>query len=183
MRTTTLLQDDPFQLVDFKASELITREAAEKFETGQLPDLTLICLQLFQSLIETRGPKSALNFVPLLSGLHLSTDQIESIRSHADTKHVLIDNEWMKAVLIHWTPGTLSSIHGHPTGGCVFKVFDGMLDELRYTCDDQPQLLSSSWMSAGAIGYIDDRLGYHAVGNSSDRSAVSLHVYAKGDTH
>ncbi len=92
---------------------------------------------------------------------------------------IVILHEFLKIVLIHWLPGKISSIHGHPKGGGIFKVISGSIEELRYTSDPIPKLLSASTFHKDAVGYIDDQLGYHAVGNPHMESAISLHVYTR----
>ncbi|HYQ58073.1 MAG TPA: hypothetical protein VEP89_12090, partial [Draconibacterium sp.] len=49
-----------------------------------------------------------------------------------------------------------------------------------YSTDEKQRILCSNGYRAGSIAYIDDRMGYHAVGNPFGSSAVSLHVYTPG---
>jgi predicted metal-dependent enzyme (double-stranded beta helix superfamily) len=106
--------------------------------------------------------------------------QLQHFIKNRETRHVLVENKLITIVLIHWKPGKVSGIHGHPKGGCVFKVLQGKLEELRYSADASQKLLSSNGYRTGSIAYIDDRLGYHAVGNPFGSSAVSLHAYTPG---
>jgi predicted metal-dependent enzyme (double-stranded beta helix superfamily) len=105
---------------------------------------------------------------------------MQRFTNNKETNHVLIQNEWLKVVLIHWKPGKYSSIHGHPSGGCVFKVLQGTLEEKRYTTGEDPKLLATSKYEKNSIAYIDDHMAYHAVGNPSNASAISIHVYTPG---
>jgi predicted metal-dependent enzyme (double-stranded beta helix superfamily) len=91
-----------------------------------------------------------------------------------------MNNDLLKVVLIHWKPGKVSNIHGHPSGGCVFKMLHGKVEELRYSTGEDQKIISSNGYRKGSIAYIDDRLGYHAVGNPFGSSAVSLHAYTPG---
>lgn len=120
----------------------------------------------------------AIDFVPSLQTININS--IDPFLNQQTDSRVLIDNSEIKIVLILWYPGKLTSIHGHPKGGCAFKVLHGHLKEMRYTADDdRPQLLSVSEFDTGAIAYIDDNMGYHAVENASEDYALSLHVYRK----
>ncbi len=160
---------------------LLKPKANTEMNLGQIPNLRDVCLNLFNTFFINDAPYSALQFVPILEKLQtINQDQIRRFLLNPETNHVLIQNDLIKVVLIHWKPGKISSIHGHPSGGCVFKVLQGQVEELRYTTDASPQLLSSSTYMAGSMAYIDDRMGYHAVGNPFNSPAVSLHAYTPG---
>lgn len=160
---------------------LLKPKAKEEMTLGQIPDLWAVCLDLFNTFFSHEAPYSALQFVQVLNKLQsINQDEIRRFLVNPETNHVLIQNDLLKVVLIHWKPGKISSIHGHPSGGCAFKVLQGQVEELRYTTNKSPQLLSSSTYIAGSIAYIDDQMGYHAVGNPFNSSAVSLHAYTPG---
>ncbi len=160
---------------------LLTPKTNGQMALGMLPDLWDVCLDLFATFFTNEAPYSALQFVPVLKALQLiDEEQIRRFINNPETNHVLIQNDLLKVVLIHWKPGKISSIHGHPSGGCVFKVLRGQLEELRYTTDSSPELLSSSTYLAGSMAYIDDKMGYHAVGNPFNSPALSLHAYTPG---
>ena len=119
----------------------------------------------------------ALDLIPALADvINLSLADLNSIFGKEDTSRILVQNEILKATLIGWKPGKTSSIHGHPKGGCVFKVLHGNLKEVRYNLEEET--LSKSIISKGGIGYIDDSIGLHAVSNAFDVPAISLHIYA-----
>ena len=94
-------------------------------------------------------------------------------------RHTVIVYEFIKIVLIHWAPGKYSRKHPHPGSGGVIKVLKGSLEEKRYHRDEPRKLLSHSTYHKDAIAYIDDHMGYHAVGNPFETSAISLHAYVK----
>jgi predicted metal-dependent enzyme (double-stranded beta helix superfamily) len=163
--------------------ELYTEAAASEMATGTIPDLRRICMLLNKTFGEQNRTQSALLSIPVLQELEsLKQDEIDSFKQNQKTSHVLVENDLLKVVLIHWRPGKISSIHGHPKGGCVFKVLQGSVEELRYSTDASPKLLATSTYHAGSMAYIDDRIGYHAVGNPNNTSAISLHVYTTGKT-
>ena len=119
---------------------------------------------------------SALNFVQILAGISLEHFSVE-VMHELDLcgSVVLLHNELMKLTLIKWLPGKESSIHGHPDGGCIFKVLSGMLTEERF--DEQYNLRSESLLFNQAINYIDDKIGFHRVRNGGGEIAYSVHFY------
>jgi len=160
---------------------LLTRTAISEMIIGNIPDLWEPCIALFRSLHTGGNPNSALQFIPVLSGLSShNQNAMERFKRSSKTSCVLVDNDLLKVVLIHWPPGKIGSIHGHPAGGGVFKILQGSVEELRYTKDVSPKLLGTSTYHSGSIAYIDDTMGYHAVGNPFNTSAISLHAYTRG---
>lgn len=160
---------------------LMTSDAIYGMAHGQIPDLWNVCYQLYQTFFRKDAPYSALQFVPVLKKLiNVKHVETELFLKNPDTNHVLIHNELLKVVLIHWPSGKISNIHGHPEGGCVFKVLHGSIEEMRYTTGGSPQLLSVSTYHRGGMGYIDDEIAYHAVGNPFNGPAISLHAYTPG---
>ncbi len=156
----------------------ITEEAALKIALGQMPDLRSFCLSLYNIFGKSDKVPSVLHSVPVLQRLEERPigdwKAFAKIEGH---KQVLIDNKVMKAILISWPKSKTSDIHGHPQGGCVFKVLRGSLREFRYTPDELQKLLAVSNYRKGGIGFINDEIGYHAVGNPFEIPAVSIHVY------
>ena len=161
--------------------ELLTTKAIYQMMAGQIPDLWHVCMSLYGTFQDKLAPYSAMQFVKVLQQMpSLKPTEIERFINNEETNHVLIQNEWLKVVLIHWKPGKHSSIHGHPSGGCVFKVLQGTLEEKRYTTEGNPKLLSTSICEKNSMAYIDDGMAYHSVGNTSNTSAVSIHIYTPG---
>ncbi len=162
-------------------NEILTPKTQIELMLGSIPDISEVCRDLFNTFAHNQAPYTALQFSRVLQNFEL-TDPIQILRfmNNQETNHVLIHNDLLKVVLIHWKPGKISSIHGHPAGGCVFKVLQGSVEELRYTSDDSPKLLARSTYQAGAMAYIDDDMAYHAVGNPFDESAISIHAYTPG---
>jgi len=160
---------------------MLTAQAISQMAQGQIPDLKNICQELYDTIIKHGGSTfNALQFVPALNEMMaIDRSEMDIFIKNPQTNQVLVENEFLKIVLINWLPGKISSIHGHPKGGGVFKVISGSIEELRYTSDTMPKLLSVSAYHKDAIGYIDDQLAYHAVGNPHIESAVSLHVYTR----
>ena len=161
---------------------LLTEDARAEMERGAIPDLEQVCRDLFDTLLQHRAPYSALQFLPVLKKISsIRWEEAERFMRNPKTNHVLVRNDLIKVVLIHWTPGKVTDIHGHPQGGCMFKVLKGRLEERRYSPDKLQWLLSVSTLETGSLAYIDDEMAYHAVRNPFESSAISLHVYTPGN--
>eukprot|EP00286_Rhodomonas_abbreviata_P026751 CAMPEP_0181313496 /NCGR_PEP_ID=MMETSP1101-20121128/14278_1 /TAXON_ID=46948 /ORGANISM="Rhodomonas abbreviata, Strain Caron Lab Isolate" /LENGTH=247 /DNA_ID=CAMNT_0023420451 /DNA_START=450 /DNA_END=1193 /DNA_ORIENTATION=+ len=86
-------------------------------------------------------------------------------------------------VLLCWNPGKASPIHDHPGSNCHMKVLEGEIFEDLYDSPvkegDQPMLKRHTVMEKGFVGYVNDSLGLHRIGNPSNaRPAISLHLYS-----
>jgi len=166
---------------NFSRENLLVPAANLQMKNGMVPELWNVCLELFNTFFVNQAPYSAIQFIPVLQQLNgINNDQLKRFLKNPETRQVLVQNELVKIVLIHWKPGKVSDVHGHPKGGCAFKVLHGKIEELRYTTDSSQRIISSCGYRAGSIAYIDDNIGYHAVGNPFGTSAVSLHVYTPG---
>lgn len=165
---------------EFNKQGILTSRIAYQMATGQIPDLWDICHAFTTTHIDSEAAYPAFQFLPILQMMQdLDPDQVKRFIKNRETRHVLLSNDRFELVLIHWKPGKASDIHGHPEGGCLFKLLQGKLEELRYTPDSKRNLMSTSSLRKGDIAYIDDRIAYHQVGNPYGSSAISLHVYLK----
>ena len=103
-------------------------------------------------------------------------------------------------MILAWGPGQKSPIHDHNGSHCIMRVLEGTLIETLYTrklgdtgMDSDLSFTSETSLEAseiyektretelksGQTAYIHDKIGWHRVSNaSSDKPAVSLHLYA-----
>lgn len=94
-------------------------------------------------------------------------------------KKVLVDNEFLKVVLIRWEPGVTCARHGHPNGGGMVKVLEGAIRESRFLNATITAPYETNVFRQHSASYIDDRLGLHTVGNPFELPAVTMHAYLK----
>lgn len=86
------------------------------------------------------------------------------------------DHETYTLLLLCWNPEQESPIHDHPCDGCWLQVLEGGIREVRY--DRQLNRTSEIDYPEGGLSYITDHVGYHKVGNPTEKPAVTLHLYA-----
>ena len=160
--------------------ETINHEAFHQMAEGQLPDLREFCLALAGIMHSARAPESAEDLLPFLDSLpELDEPAIKALQKLSATRFVLISGERFELVLNHWKPGKATDIHGHPSGGCIFKLLYGKVEEVRYTPAPGNKFLGFVSHKTGDLGNIDNGAAYHQVGNPYGRSAVSIHIYLK----
>ena len=156
-------------------------QAFADMTSGLIPDFA----QLYNSYLEIESDTGKLlptfNFLTALRDFSLTKKEIESLLNNPEPKHILVQNDQVKIILIRWQPGELSDIHGHAIGGGLIKVMHGEIEEKRYTANSQQRLLSKSTYLADHIAYIDDVMGLHSVGNNQNSPALTLHISTPGN--
>ena len=148
--------------------------------SGQIPDLRGVCMSMLRAYNQMKVLYSANQFAGEIQQVPvLDQEQVKRFIRNPENRQVLAFNEAFELILIHWKPGKASDIHGHPCGGCLFRLLQGKLEELRYTPGYAQKLLSTASYRSGDMAYIDDHIAYHQVGNPYGSSALSLHLYLK----
>src|SRR5947209_8440480 len=95
----------------------------------------------------------------------------DGYRSH--TLHVEPDGSFSVVALV-WRPGQVTRIHDHLTW-CVFGVIQGVEHEELFDAD--LNLIGSSDNHSGDVSGFAPPGDIHRVHNTSDTTAVSIHVY------
>ncbi|WP_433157000.1 hypothetical protein [Kribbella sp. CA-247076] len=95
----------------------------------------------------------------------------DSYRSH--TLHVEPDGSFSIIALV-WRPGQITRIHDHVTW-CVFGVLQGVEHEDLYDAD--LRLLGSNDNHVGDVSGFAPPGDIHRVHNTTDTTAISLHIY------
>ena len=106
------------------------------------------------------------------------------INENCYNRNIIKKNKIMELVIITWNKNQKSGRHGHPVGGCIFKVLKGNINEEFYKTmnpKDNYQLLNQ--YKKDDVGYIDNTFGYHLVHNVENEVCVSLHIYSPPFEH
>ncbi|SOZ51589.1 putative Cysteine dioxygenase type I [Cupriavidus taiwanensis] len=104
------------------------------------------------------------------------------------TRHLVYGDplERFSAMVLVWRPGQASPVHGHRTW-CAYRVLRGTLTEQHYRWDPasrHARHANTVTRSAGDTFSVPGGLQHiHALGNSSDEIAVSLHLYGVSRDH
>eukprot|EP01083_Nonionella_stella_P086648 240864_1 len=100
---------------------------------------------------------------------------------------IATDNKTYTLMLLCWNKGAFSPIHDHGGAECWARVVKGTVTERMYAPLDKDAAAEHHKIEqkfektrpAGAVCFIDDGIGLHALGNASlDEVAVSLHCYS-----
>ena len=92
-------------------------------------------------------------------------------------KNLIFRNKDYEMFLICWNKNQFSGIHNHSENGCIYKVVEGQLSEFLYDPNNL-NLKQSTSFNTNSVGYIDDNIGYHKMGNDLRKPACSIHIYS-----
>lgn len=133
-----------------------------------------------KSLINFLKSKSINNFNELLKFESVLKNNITDWVTHVKisdetyTKNILYRNKDLEIILISWLPGQHSKLHSHPKNGCILKVLEGELHEVKV---NGKKTLETN-IKINQVSTMHDNLGKHIISNIGDKTAVSLHVYS-----
>ena len=99
------------------------------------------------------------------------------INKKSYNRSVIKKNNFMELVIITWDINQDTPKHGHPTGGCIFKVLEGNINEHFYETMECNNYKIHQFKKNDS-SYIDNSLGYHLMTNQYDKVCVSLHIYS-----
>ena len=97
------------------------------------------------------------------------------------TRNCIERTENFELMLLCWNNKQATPIHDHGGEKCWVYQISGTVDEVRYKENENGQLEVDHKMTLkpGALTYMDDNMGYHALENNKDSKALTLHLYMK----
>jgi cysteine dioxygenase len=106
----------------------------------------------------------------------IKVDELVEYSDDGYTRKVLYVDENIEVILIGWGIGQSSTIHDHPSNGCIYRILGGEMVEYRY--NSKLNVESTTKLKKGDIGNMMDNRYYHKMSNESDVRASSLHIYS-----
>lgn len=144
------------------------------------PSLEDISYHLQVKAMTLRHAATAREFQPILErAVSVSADAWSILATESGGRKVLVDNEYLKVVLIRWEPGFECPRHYHPNGGGMIMVLEGAIRESRFLNAVIARPYEERTLERHAMSYIDDHLGAHTVANTQANAAITLHAYLK----
>ena len=144
---------------------------------AQLEDVSY---HLLVKAMTLRHNATAREFQPILErAATVAPRQWAFLATESGGREVLVDNEFLKVVLIRWEPGVECARHYHPNGGGMMIVLEGEIRESRFLNATIATPYDVRTLERHALSYIDDQLGAHVVANPEENAAITLHAYLK----
>jgi len=100
-------------------------------------------------------------------------------KSDGYSRNCIERTEVFELILICWNSGASTPVHAHDEQRCWVYQVDGKTNEVRYKQNEVGDLVSShrAELTPGSLSYMHDEMGYHALVNKSETTAMSLHLY------
>lgn len=95
------------------------------------------------------------------------------------TRNCVARHEKFEFILLCWSPGAVTPIHGHDGQDCWVYQVDGSVREKRFAQSGNSfEITNDMTLDAGKLCYMNDKMGYHALANESAQRSMTLHIYA-----
>ena len=110
---------------------------------------------------------------------HKDVEPYVKINPEKYNRHIVHKNDVVELVIITWNAKQGSPIHGHPSGGCIYKIIQGQITEYVYSAADHNVIDKTNHYVKGDTNYIDNGFGFHKVVNEHKEAiCISLHLYS-----
>ncbi|HYH47680.1 MAG TPA: cysteine dioxygenase family protein [Thermoanaerobaculia bacterium] len=111
-------------------------------------------------------------------------ERCRETRTDRYARHLLhSDPAGWSAVVMTWAPGQRTPLHDHAGLWCVEGVIEGRMEVLRYELLDEDEGIcrfaprGRLVAGVGEAGALIPPYDYHVLGNSQNRTSLTLHVY------
>lgn len=141
-------------------------------------------LNSFSELIQVLDEVERKNYTTILKLMQLPKAEFEKFATWSKTcytRNCVVENENFELILICWEEGQATAIHDHGGEECWVYFTDGTFKENIYSQEENGELKIEKTTNAkpGDVAYMIDFMGFHNLENTSNKRAMSLHLYAK----
>lgn len=140
------------------------------------------CIMTINALIVELEEQDKKFYPRILKSQQIPIEDFHSI-AEWDADHYsrvcLARNKKFELILLCWNGYDQTPIHDHDGQKCWVYQLDGNIEEKRFELDANglPIENLSTKLTPGKLTYMDDNIGWHALVNSSDGRALTLHLY------
>ena len=133
------------------------------------------------------APRARESYEELLNGIRFGIDEIRDFchfNQDFYTRNLIARTDDFEILTLCWEPGQISPVHDHAGSDGWIHCMDGAIEEVWYEHsvdgDEKAHFKKgrAATLTPGAMGYINDDLAWHTVGNPAETRAVTLHVYS-----
>jgi len=137
-----------------------------------------------QKLISLLSQSSIKDYNTILNGFDFSAIDFKLFESWSQkkyTRNCVYRDANFELILLCWEQGQETSIHGHDGEDCWVYLLEGEMEEVFFTIDNDNDLRKerSQIISPNQMTFMNDKIGFHKLRNSSHGKSISLHLYAE----
>lgn len=135
-----------------------------------------------EKLAEILDDAEPLEHAAIMKKIKIEAPELEHYATwsqHSYTRNCLARTQKYELILLCWDIGAQAPIHGHGGEDCWVYQVQGTVEEIRFK-QAAGSLIETNRMvlAPGKLTYMNDRMGYHSIGNISNQRAMTLHIYA-----
>lgn len=139
-------------------------------------------VESLEDLIECLNHSESSNQGKILKQMNIPISDFETYASwdkDGYTRNCISRTEEYELILLCWSKGDETPIHGHDGQKCWVCQLKGEITEFRYEKNDTGDLIETNrmQMSPGKLSFMNETMGYHKLKNDTDGPAMTLHVY------
>ena len=139
-------------------------------------------VRTLDKLIEKLEESNPSDFPSIIKSIEINPkdfDEFKTWKKDDYTRNCIYRSKYFELILLCWNREDITPIHNHDGQKCWVYQLEGTIDEVRYKMDDEGALSESHRLSLseGDLSYMDDRMGYHSLENTTNGRASTLHLY------
>ncbi|MFT5103457.1 MAG: cysteine dioxygenase [Candidatus Latescibacterota bacterium] len=139
-------------------------------------------IESLDELIKILKLSDPTNYSRVARRIQLSKSEFEKFthwKSDGYSRNCIERTDVFELILICWDAGACTPVHAHDEQRCWVYQVDGKVNEVRFIENEAGSLVPSRRLelTPGNLSYMHDEMGYHALENKSETTAMSLHLY------
>ncbi len=141
-------------------------------------------LNSFSELVQVLDEVERKNYTTILKSIQLPKAEFEKFATWSETcytRNCVVENENFELILLCWEKDQITAIHDHGGEECWVYFAEGTFKENIYSQEENGELkiIKTTNTKPGDVAYMIDFMGFHNLENTSNKRAMSLHLYAK----
>lgn len=114
------------------------------------------------------------NHKNILDLLNINWRKYIKLNTKKYCKNCIFRNDKYELYIISWMPKQYTNLHSHPKNGCIMKILNGSLNEIRIKNNE---IIENNYFTNQST-FMSNSYGKHIISNISSEITISLHLYS-----
>lgn len=147
-----------------------------------LKKTTMNYITSIEQLVQILDNADSLDHAKIMKRINIKADEFQPFstwKNKCYTRNCLGRTGQYELILLCWEIDAKTPIHGHGGEDCWVYQVQGTVEEMRF--EDNAGVLTETnhmTLTPGKLTYMNDKMGYHSIKNTSNQRAMTLHIYA-----
>ena len=135
-------------------------------------------------LINVLKQSDAKNYVSVAKNMEIPASDFKKFthwKEDGYARNCVFKNDKFELILICWKGKDFTPVHCHNNQKCWVYMVSGEMVEVRFKQNEDGTLTETKHLdiTSGNLTYMDDSMGFHLLKNTSEKKAMTLHLYMK----